>query len=245
MSHKLLQELSGVPTRTCINNYNNNNNYNNHNDDNNLNTCTSHEEQVIRQCLSAPLESTSSKQFSSGIGQEKSGVGSSAQLPPGWRYLKLDLFSNINRKGKEEKKLAISLLSDSDTNFQSLRAKLNSPWRNFKRKMDFSQPEQQAHYNTCGDVFQQMKRTLESVSISKSYQSGGYIKTIHGLSVVVGAYSELNHYCVAIVLGTDRYCYDLNHTGLSEKQRASGIIAGCETSVNSNRPYTTYKDLGL
>jgi len=165
---------------------------------------------------------------SSGVGQKAFGSGIS---PADWAYVKIDLFDNSTMqqlaKNQRNLRVALAIRHTQDDRWVYLRAGINSPWRNIKRGLDFTDPEDLAHYRAierCRD------EVIDSGLLPRSgkfylRQTKGKGQYAMGLSCVVAELPQDHHYVIGIVYDRELYWYQLQGTTLTAQQRQAGVIA--------------------
>jgi len=163
----------------------------------------------------------------SGVGQKAFGSDS----PPEWAFVKLDLFDNTPAqelaRGQRRLKLALGILSTTTQEWLYFRSSLNGPWRNVKRGLDLSHPEDLAHYQTIERVRDEFVDAGLVPRSSKFYRRGRTKKgeTAIGLSCVVAELFNPGDYVVSVIYDQQVMVYQLNNRTLTDCQRRSGVIA--------------------
>jgi hypothetical protein len=154
------------------------------------------------------------------------------QAAPPWKYIKLDLFNNASPadllKGKNKMRLNIAMLVDNNSDYHRLMAALNTDFRFLKRGLDFTDPEQLAHYEAVSIAYKEINdKSISRIRASKCYlkNSKGKGKSIPGMSVILNPNTLDGEYDVIIVHKTDYYTYKLNGKKLTAKQRQGNMIA--------------------
>lgn len=158
-------------------------------------------------------------------------------IPHSWRYLKLDLFDNATDEqmilDKQVLKLAISFQKQDSTDWNYLRAKLNSPLRMMRRGVDKTKHDTK-HYALVESLYHEIKtdcgQDLIRLNASKTYRKG-YAETkrsVNGFSALVWRDQEC--WRTALVIKQDIYIYQMSGKLLSKKSRAQGVIASAKQS---------------
>lgn len=158
-------------------------------------------------------------------------------IPETWRYLKLDLFDNATPEqmmlDKQVLKLAISFQKQTSTDWNYLRAKLNSPLRMMRRGVDKEKHDTQ-HYALVEKFYHQIKaeygEDLIRLNASKTYRKG-YAETkrsVNGFSAL--AWRDQNNWSAALVIKQNIYVFPMSGKLISKKSRAQGIIASAKIS---------------
>jgi|TARA_R110000803_G_scaffold40893_2_gene88102 hypothetical protein len=224
MTTELLQKLSGIPTRTIINNENNNNNENNKKQLKSLPPEQIDNIYPFRESLESLREESGTCQKVSGIG------GSEDPLPPEWRYLKIDLFDNGD-ENKQNLRVAVNILREADQQWVYARASINGPWRNVKRNMDLSSSLDRQHYALLKRIRDDMVTSGFVPMCSKMYQKGNSRKgkTIPYLSVAVAAMPRDGEYLVVVVRKDQLITRMLTNNAINTKQRAAGVISSSQS----------------
>ena len=159
------------------------------------------------------------------------------EIPETWRYLKLDLFDNATQEqmmlDKQVLKLAISFQKQDSTEWNYLRAKLNSPLRMMRRGVDDAKHDTQ-HYKLVESLYHEIKaecgQDLIRLNASKTYKKG-YAETkrsVNGFSALI--WRDQTSWSAALVIKQNIYVYPLTGKLLSKKSRAQGIIASAKIS---------------
>jgi len=190
-----------------------------------------------QQCLDASLSETSFEAETSSPGSQgaERGVVISEPKPPEWSYVKLDLFDNATTEElaqcRRRLKLNVSILRATDGKWIYARASLNGPWRNVKRGLDFTDPEQRGHYYTLKTEREELIATGLIPNSSKCYLKGATQKgsTILGLSVIVSALPEAGEYLACVVYGSRVYRYHMTNQHITQTQLQAGIICSTQT----------------
>ena len=158
-------------------------------------------------------------------------------IPQDWAHAKLDLFDNtpaqMLAKGNRQLKLALAVLKQSDQTWQYLRASLNGPWRNVKRGMDMSDPQDRNHYGEIQRVRDEFVDAGLVPRTSKFYQRGHNRKgqSAWGLTGIVAALPQDAHYVAAIIYESHTYYWLMTNQHLTPDQRHAGIIASTRQAV--------------
>lgn len=178
-----------------------------------------------------------------------SGVGQTAfgsVIPPEWGYVKLDLFDNTPLDqlalGRRRLKLALGVMRSQDQVWMYFRASLNGPWRNVKRGLDFSDPEDLAHYALLSRQRDEFVAMGLEPRVSKFYQRGQTVKgeTARGLSCVVAELPGDSEYLTCLVYDQQVIYRRLAGDGLTDRQRGAGVIA---TSYSQRQRSVRARDL--
>lgn len=169
------------------------------------------------------------------------GVGHTAfgsVIPPEWAHIKIDLFDNTPAQqlhtGRLRLKLALAVLRSSDQEWQYFRASLNGPWRNVRRGLDLTDPDDREHLSRLSRTRDEFVEAGLVPRTSKFYERGFHRKgqTICGLSTVVAALPAEGEYLAAIVYGTQVILRQMSGANRTPAQRTSGVIA----TTHSGRP---------
>lgn len=173
-----------------------------------------------------------------GLCQRESGSVS----PPEWAFVKLDLFDNTPAqqlaRGQRRLKLALAIMHARTEQWMYFRSSLNGPWRNVKRGLDLSDPEDWAHYRQIELTRDEYVDAGLVPRSSKFYRRGRQRKgqTTVGLSCVVAELPQPGHYVATVIYDQQALVYPLDNRTLTALQRQSGVIAtNTQRSVNRVR----------
>jgi hypothetical protein len=162
------------------------------------------------------------------------------ELPPKWRYAKVDLFDNSTekqiKKGTRKLRLSLSFLTTTSSNYKYLGALMNSRIRDVKRGFDFDDEFEKSHYDVLIQTYSELKELgYQNVRLSKCYERAvkGKGKTIFGFSVVLAEEEQVGKYLCLIIDGTDITAIQMSGKELSDKQRAGNCISSGQTGTQS------------
>ena len=176
----------------------------------------------------------------------ESGIGRQA-IPQNWKWLKLDLFDNHDRKQRFKISLTLQLLTED---IKQYRAAVNSPFRLFKRGIQGWQHNK--HYKTVALAVDYIREMYDlqkkDISVSKFYKStkrdGLKRQTLHDLSVIL--FKHQGEYNVWIVFKNRKYEYVLDDdVSKFRSGRTFDVIASKYIKRENLNDYITVADEGL
>jgi hypothetical protein len=162
---------------------------------------------------------------------QKACRGNGSGATPPWKYIKVDLFNNVNAsdgaKNIKKRKLKLNYLIPGQTSYKRVSAALDGRWRDIKKGMDLTGCKEDIdHYTKLEEVYIKLTDELTNVSASKCYHAvaKGKGNSVLGLSVVVGELPNIGHYLAAIVFNDQIQYIELFNNLLTQEQRNKNQI---------------------